>query len=126
MRSLDIKDFEKKFEWYSFGRLQDFLVFVGQLEIHGYTFEDVKEYVETKKAEQEIFRKKFAVYKIDCPDCGNPLWMLPVNDKPSTQTGDDSKTVLLCRNTECLYTEFRTKTVNEIVFDLIKEHEGGN
>lgn len=124
--SIDREDFEKKFQWYSFGRLQDFVVFAGQLKLHGYTIEDVKEYIDIKISEQEIFKKKFAVYRIDCPDCGNPLTMLPVNDKPSTQTGDDSKTVLLCRNTDCLYTEFTTKPINEILAELIKKHEGGN
>jgi len=123
---IDIKEFEKKFEWYPFGRIQDFLVFAGQLQRHGYTLEDVKEYVETKISEQEILRKKYILYKIDCPKCGDPLWLLPVNDKPSTQTGDDSKTVMMCKNPDCLYTEFSTKDINELVYEMIMKQKGGN
>jgi len=39
------------------------------------------------------------------------MQILPVNIDKGTQTGDNSKSVWICRN--CLYTEYSTKTFEE-------------
>ena len=41
-----------------------------------------------------------------CPQCGRPLTLLPVNDRPSTMVGGNYTAVLLCRNRACLYTDY--------------------
>ena len=41
-----------------------------------------------------------------CPDCGRPLTLLPINDRPATMVGGNYMAVLLCRNPACLYTEY--------------------
>lgn len=58
-----------------------------------------------------ISQKATATNIPHCPECGAPLQLLPVNDSPATQTGDDSKSVWLCR--KCFYEKFSDKTVKE-------------
>jgi len=49
----------------------------------------------------------------ECPICGSWLIVLPVNVSPETQTGDDSKSVQVCRR--CFYDHFSPLTVREIL-----------
>ena len=60
-----------------------------------------------------------------CPKC--PALMLPllVNDKPETQTGDDSKSVWLCQNKKCMHTIYNSQTIEELREALPLRSKGG-
>lgn len=107
--------FEKDMAVFSFKQHQDFLTYTGMLNEFGYSIDDVQNYIETKKSEMDLSSGPERHNFIKCPDCGFRMMLLPVNDSPSTRTGDDSRSVLICHNKECMYTEYSKKTVGEII-----------
>ena len=82
---------------------------------HNLSLEDVQTDLDIQKAEMIKAQKEEEQVKYRntplCPECATPLQLLPVNDTLATQTGDDSKTVWLCR--ACLYERFSTNTIEE-------------
>lgn len=93
---------------------QEFLNQIAWLEENNIRIEFVRDLLEEhkKKAMAEMQEnQKLSDRALKCPECGTPLQLLPVNDSPATQTGDDSKSVWLCR--KCFYEEFSDKTVKE-------------
>lgn len=96
---------------------------------HGLSAKDVeKKFAELRKEDEKIAILKAEMDKQaakwpKCPECEAPIQLLSVNDSPSTQTGDDSKSVWLCRN--CHYEKFSDKSIQEEL-ELLKESENGN
>lgn len=97
---------------------QEFLNQTLFLDEHGLGVEDVWRALELKKTnDAEAVSARDKEYRanrikaLSCPGCGYPLQLLAVNDSPGTQTGDDSKSMWLCRN--CLYERFSTQTIEE-------------
>ena len=106
--------FEKDMAVFSFKQHQEVLTYLKHLKTTEWTLEDVKQWVEQKKKSNKEARKKiedFINHLRKCPGCKNPMQILPVNIDKGTQTGDNSKSVWICRN--CLYTEYSTKTFEE-------------
>jgi len=102
---------------FSFRQHQDFLTYFRRLNQLGHTMDDVEAYVESQRnALNETPGRPGP--QIKCPECNAPMMLLPVNDKPSTRTGDDSKTVMICSKKACMHTEYSTKTVREIIKEL--------
>ena len=50
-----------------------------------------------------------------CDECGNAMNVLPVNINNQTITGDNSKTVLMCSNPNCMETVYTEKTAKELI-----------
>lgn len=93
------------------GKWQDFLNQLAFLNEHKLSAGDVE------VALNSLTQNNPVTY-LKCPECGSLRQLLPINDSPSTQTGDDSKSMWLCRN--CHYEQFSDKTVNEEL-ELLKE-----
>jgi len=125
---MNIEKFEKDMTAFSLGQHQDILTYLIHLKNKGWTIEDAKKWVKNKQEEMvkqsvdlKRQREKALASLPKCPDCQSPLWILPVNTGPGDQTGDDSKSMTLCMNRECMHTEYSTKTVQEQMKELSKK-----
>lgn len=118
---MDKEKFEKDMAVFSLRQIQDFLTFYKTLVRFEYSINDIENYLEHKKEELTAKEEPKRIPGLKCPDCGSRVQMLPVNDKPSTQTGDDSKTALICINRECMHTDYSTKSVSELLKELSKK-----
>jgi hypothetical protein len=112
----------------------EFLNQIAFLENNGLTVDDVRKAIVTVERQQKESVKqaeKTVQAMPKCPECGFPLQLLPVNDSPSTQTGDDSKSMWLCRRggchaeRKCFYQEFSNKTVDEQLKQLNRRINDG-
>jgi len=108
--------FEKDMAAFSFKQHQDFLTYFDRLNQLGYSINDVENYVNERKSRVKTAFKPGP--QIKCPECGAPMMVLPVNDKPSTQTRDNSRSVLICRNKECMHTVYSEKTAKDMVSEI--------
>lgn len=90
------------------GKWQDFLNQIAFLKENNLTIADVPDAL--AKSYDPIAKTNTGTVKI-CPVCQSPMQLLPVNDTPATQTGDDSKCVWLCR--QCGEAIYSTKTIEE-------------
>ena len=122
---MDEKKFKEDMAFYSFGQHQDFLTYLFHLEATGWTIEDAREWVAGEKermGQQSANAKKqheeYIASLPKCPDCQAPMQILPVNTRPGDQTGDDSKSMLLCSNKECMNTIYNQQTVQDIMKEL--------
>lgn len=113
--------FEQNMAVFSFRQHQDFLTYFETLNQFGYSIRDVQNYIEKKRSELKAANESKSSPAIKCLDCGSRILILPVNDKPSTQTGDDSKSVMMCQNRQCMYTKYSVKTVGEWIKELSKK-----
>jgi len=114
---MDIEEFELAMNAFNFGQHQDALTYIETLKQVGFTLADLYTYVETKK---EILNAATERKHKDnpsriCSDCKAIMLLLPVNVSLETQTGDDSKSVWLCRNANCMHTIYNKQTLEEIV-----------
>lgn len=116
MTSEETKKFEKDMALFSFNKQQDILTYLDHLKAKGWTVENVRWWVEEQKkalAKENEKQKKTVKPLLKCPNCQTPMRLLPVNITPGTRIGDDSKSVWLCPNKECMHTEYSPKTVQE-------------
>ena len=105
---------------YNFALMQDFLVVWDVLNNQNISPDDLRKYIEEKKA--NIMRADKTVKKWEntapkCPECGGPLVVRPVNTSPGNQVGGDSRFQFSCLNPECLYEEFiidKPEVIHEI------------
>lgn len=117
--------FEKDMAAFSFRQHQDVLTYLSHLEANGWTIEDAKEWIQRERDRKQRETKAFEEQQKDylaslpkCPKCQSPMQILPVNTRPGDQTGDDSKSMMLCMNKECMHTIYSTKTVQEQMKEL--------
>ena len=101
---MDTEKFEKDMAVFSFKQHQDVLTYLSHLKATGWTIEDAKVYVEDKKKRLATQSKGTPPKIFPCPDCKSPMQLLPVNDSKATKTNDNSKSVWLCSNKECMNT----------------------
>ena len=115
---MDKEKFEKDMTVFSFKQHQDVLTYLSHLETKGWTIEDVKEWVEGEK-ERLASNSGDTPYPIfNCPTCSTPMQLLPVNVSEGTKTNDDSKSVWLCSNKECMHTIYNKESINEIIRNI--------
>jgi len=107
--------FENDMAAFSFGQHQDFLNYIGQLSATGWTVEDAVVYIKQKKKiiSESMIKAKAVTYR--CPDCQSPMQLFKVNFSPATQTNDNSKSVWLCTNKECMNAIYNKESVEEIL-----------
>ncbi len=114
----EMEIFEDGLPSYDFRHYQDFVQFLEALKQAGRSIKDVYSYVEIKrkaieKALSEMTRD--AGPSQQCPECPAVMFLLLVNDKPETQTGDPTdRSVWLCQNNRCLHTIYNKETITEI------------
>jgi hypothetical protein len=111
------KKFEKDMAAFSFGQHQDVLTYLNQLEASGWTIEDAREWIQSKR--EELARRPIRAAVFKCPDCQSPMQLLGLNISPATQTGDDSQSVWLCTNRKCMNTIYNTESVQQIMQNRI-------
>lgn len=105
------------------GFQQDILSYIITIENQGFTYDDIKDYHKYKIQERkgfvqrELNRLKEGGEAIKCSEseCNGVMLLVSVNTEPGNQTGDDSKSVWMCQNTECMHTIYNKETVQEII-----------
>ena len=110
---MDIEKFEKAMNAYTFGQHNDIKTYLDTLKMLGYVIDDLYIYLKTKRETEAETITGNKLYK-QCPECAAIMLLLPVNDKPQTQTGDDSKNVWICRHPACLHTIYIKETIEQI------------
>lgn len=118
------------FEVYNMKELQHFLQLLNEFEINGTPIPIARQrisdviYNRTNRLNAErrstvkerIAFVKEKVFKKDnllCIKCNKPAVLFEVNNSPSTMIGEGYKTAILCNNSECRYTEYSKKSINE-------------
>lgn len=108
-----MEEFERDMAAFSLGQHQDALTYLDQLERCGWTVEDARAWVASRRKELTRMPARPLVFR--CPDCKAPMQLLMVNVGPATQTNDDSKSVWFCTNKKCMNTIYNKKSVEEIL-----------
>jgi len=86
------------------------------LREHGKTTDDFLEYA---KEYNENHRKvmleveKVRASQVLCSECKRPMGLRPVNFDNATKTNDNSKSVWMCFNKDCMHTEYSEKTIEQ-------------
>jgi len=123
---MDMQKFEKDMAAFGFGQHQDALTYYHQLEAAGWTIEDAKGWVDSKRKELERSNIRALAATLSCPDCNAPMQLLPVNISPATRTNDESKSVWLCSNKKCMNAIYNKKSVEETLKKMAKKKEKKN
>ena len=110
---MNIEKFEKDMAVFSFAHHQDVLTYLIHLEKSGWTLKDVKEWIEEKRRLLVSEEKTLAV-SYNCPKCNTFMRLLPVNFTRATLTEDDSQSVWLCPNSNCMHTIYNKESVEEL------------
>jgi len=117
-----MKDIEKilaPFE-FSFGKKQDLGTLLMHLKKNDVSTEEVVQHIEDlkKRAREDAKGRGMKA----CPDCGFPMRIMPVNDKPETQTGDPTdKSVWMCPKKNCMHTIYNKEKPQKVLRELIKK-----
>lgn len=122
MEETKAKKFEEATAAFPLGFKQDVIAYLTTLKDHGFTIDDIKDFHKykllesrrvEKEIENEIIKKRAA---IRCPECPGLMLLLPVNDRPETQTGNPKdRSVWMCQNNECGETIYNEQTAEEII-----------
>lgn len=128
MDMLNKEKFKKDMAAFSFKQHQDVLTYLAHLKAKGWTIDDAREWIKREREKRVKLsmaskkqQKKALAALPKCPECESPLQILPVNTGPGDRTGDDSKSMKLCMNKECMHTQYSTKTVQEQIKELSKK-----
>jgi len=117
----DIEKFEKDMEVFDFRMHQEVLTYFNHLKSKGWTINDVRNWVKGRK--RQTLDKAGTPVIFKCPECKAPMMLLPVNTDISNQTGDASKSVLICNNSACMHTIYSRESVGEIIKNMLKKGE---
>lgn len=109
-----MEEFEQDLAAYSFGFQQDAVQYLKTLKQLGYGLDDLHDYVKAKQIILGKLQAEKGELSQQCPECPALMLLLPINDKPETQTGDNSKSVWLCQNKKCMNTIYNTQTLEEL------------
>jgi len=115
---MDTEKFEKDMAVFSFKQHQDVLTYLSHLKASDWTIEDAKEWVEGEKKRLSEKSKGTPYQIFPCPTCEKPMQLLPVNINEQTKTGDDSKSVWICSNKDCMNTIYNKESINEIIRNI--------
>ena len=115
---MNIKKFEKDMAVFSFKQHQDVLTYIRHLKAMGWILEDAKEWVEGEKKRLASNSEGTHYPTFNCPTCSKPMQLLPVNVSDGTKTSDDSKSVWLCTNKDCMHTIYSKESINEILRNI--------
>lgn len=119
---MDKERFEKNMAVFSFHQHQDFLTYFKEVKKYSYTFEDIEKYitVKIKEKEEEIGKARNKITKI-CPVCQSHMILLSVNINAATITGDDSKSMWLCINSNCQETIYNKKDIRTLMREAMPQ-----
>ena len=133
-----------RFAAFTLGSLKDFVVFYELMETMGTTIEQVKGFIRREENREErdnaiadkLHRNmvKFMNLMPKCPECGAPLDVMKVNDKPCSMIGGKYKWLLSCRNWKgCGYERAMVRDINDFILEsrrkgikTIKQFTGGS
>lgn len=102
--------------------IQSYVTIHKELERKSIGFETLLEFLEEEKKNFEATEIKQLPTGALCPDCKTPLSVQLVNTNKRDQTGDlADKTVRICPNKNCLYTEYSPKTIQEWQQEIVKK-----
>jgi len=124
-----MKDIENLLQPFSFGKKQDLLNLLQQLDKSSVSLETLMKYLEGLKTEQlkavkehseklKEAQEQWMKVVLRCPECSTPMSLRSVNTRPEDQTGDNSKSIWICTNKDCLETIYNNLTVQEILNQL--------
>lgn len=117
-----MRDFERKMGAFGFRQHEEFLTYYETLRSCGLTPQDVREFVlkkqELNQKEEELLRKKLEAWDkkmLRCPKCSTKMSLFSVNNLSGNQTGDNSLSMWLCPNKNCLHTIYNKEKIQEIL-----------
>ena len=110
---MDIEKFEKDMAVFSFRQHQDTLTYLAHLKANGWTIANIRRWIEERK-EKLTQQQEYKTVAKKCPLCQSSMSLLSLNFSPATLTGEDSKSVWLCSNKDCMNTIYNKESVNEI------------
>lgn len=124
-RAKRFDEFTTQFAW---GFQQDVFSYITHLEQQGFTVQDIKDFHEYRvkeavreraKTKKEIKRMEDAALKsgraLRCTECPGLMLLYEVNVDSTTQTEDDSKSVWMCQNQDCMHTIYNKEVPEEIL-----------
>jgi|GEM_PF-3224852 len=114
------KDFRKDMAAFSFKQHQETLTYLSHLEASGWTIEDARKWVAGEQKKLADRSKGIPSQVFPCPICQKRMMLLPVNVDKATKTNDNSKSVWLCSNKDCMHTIYSDRTVQDVMKELIK------
>jgi len=115
-----------KLEFLDINEIQKFVTVYRELEKRGINIEHLETVLEEER--QNFIRTEGTNLPAValCPDCKQPLRILPVNTDNRTQTGDpNDRSVRVCSNPQCLYTDYSQMTVKQWQQKIVKIMRGG-
>jgi len=102
--------------------IQNYVTIHRELKRKNISFEDLLLFLEEEKRKFNLIEMKQLPSIALCPDCKTLLSIQPVNTNRGNQTGDlTDKTVRICPNKNCLYTEYSSKTIEEWQQEIIRK-----
>lgn len=84
---------------FNFGQLQDIATLLGQLDRQGFSFDDLKDYIEKEKIRkigETLGKKDWTKFAPKCKECNEAMRPYSVNTNPRDQVGGDHKTQWVC------------------------------
>lgn len=117
---------KKILDVFSFGKLQDTVTILTILEKNNITISEFIDFIEGEKMEKakldlekiELEKKErhsWNKFALKCPECKEPMGLFPINTELGDQTGDDSQSVWICPNNDCMETIYNKQTIQEIL-----------
>ena len=102
--------------------IQSYVTIYRELKRKNISFEDLLQFLEEERKSFESTELRQLPSMTLCPNCGTLLSIQPVNTSGRDQTGDSAdKTVRICPNKNCLYTEYSSKTIREWQQEIVKK-----
>ena len=129
-----IKSFNRNFNAFEFGKLQDFNAFLHHMERKKLTVSEFKEWIAYRQNEM-IVRQNYVytpppvvegLNQPSCPYCALPLLIYDVNTTNCNQVGGDLKAQLICRNIMgCGYERYSVRDPEDWVRGKVKLTKAG-
>lgn len=115
---------KKLIEAFAFGQLQDFLSLLKFIEKNSIELNEVILYIKERK--MAYLQKQRKINKFNrgakrCPGCQSKMNLHPVNTNPGDQTGDNSKSVWVCFNKDCMEMIYNKEDYKEIYRNLTQK-----
>ena len=107
------------------GQLQDISTLLGVFKKNNISIDDFAGFIKNerleliKSNESDIKRIKknktfWGKNALRCSECSQKMNLYPVNTVPGDKTGDDSKSVWICPNKNCMETIYNKQSMQEI------------
>lgn len=117
---MDIANFEEKMQAYTIKQHRGFLTYFATLSQKGFTIENLREYVEFKRAElkelEQLRQRELEDVIPKCPKCGLALILRPISTPKGRANVFGYRSCFECL--DCAYERYSTKRLADVIMDL--------